>query len=233
MKLKTYKLYGKKNLIGFTDGKTEFGAKEQMHVYGANSLITAKDKIEYKAPNMNKFPESGTFKYDKEKQIISAVWMNDKMTERTDLISYEEKASLLVQTRNYEEGETITIVIDEIDENDINDDGKEITLTGTVNKDGFAELKEEVEVLQKTQKETEQEQQQQIQQEEGKKKNEVYKTYEGKDYNYYEWQEFDEKQYEEYCKRTGRPYTPRTLEKPKENSRKFSFLADDNDNFKK
>ena len=68
---------------------------------------------------------------------------------------------------------------------------------------------------------------------EGKKKNEVYKTYEGKDYNYYEWQEFDEKQYEEYCKRTGRPYTPRTLEKPKENSRKFSFLADDNDNFKK
>lgn len=225
-------LYGKKNLIGFTDGKTEFGAKEQMHVYGASSLITAKDKIEYKAPSMNKLPENGEFKYGKEKKILSAKWMDAEIKEKIDSIGFEEKLSLLIQTRNYEEGETITIIIDEIDGNDINDNGKEITLTGTVSKDGFAELKEEVEVLQKTQKETEQEQQQ-IQLEEAKKKNNVYKTYEGKDYNYYEWQEFDEKQYEEYCKRTGKPYVPRTLEKPKEEPRKFSFLADDDDNFKK
>jgi hypothetical protein len=225
-------LYGKKKLIGFTDGKTEFGAKEQMHLYGASSLITAKDKIEYKAPSMNKLPESGKFKYDKEKQILSAQWMDANMENNIDYIGYEEKASLLVQTRNYEEGETITVVVDEINGNDINDDGKEITLTGTVNKEGFAELKEKIEIVQKTQKEQEQEEQQN-QEEQNKKANEVYKTYEDKDYNYYDWIAFEEKHYEDYCKRTGKPYTPKIIEKPNEIPRKVSFLADDeDDNFK-
>ncbi|MGH1517852.1 hypothetical protein [Chryseobacterium sp. JK1] len=45
-----------------------------MHVYGANSLLTAKDKIEYKAPQMNKLPQNGEFEYTREKQIASIYW---------------------------------------------------------------------------------------------------------------------------------------------------------------
>ncbi len=189
---KNLDLYGKKNLIGFTDGKTEFGAKEQMHVYGMTSLITAKNKIEYKAPSMNKLPESGKFKHDKEKQIINAVWMNDKMDEKIKSAAVGDKVSLLVQTRNFEEGETITIVVDEIDGKDVKNGEKEITLTGTVNAQGLAELKEAVEIEKSQQEEEEKKK------EEDKKANEIYKTIEGKDYTFDEWKEYEQKAWEEY-----------------------------------
>ena len=186
-------LYGKKNLIGFTDGKTEFGAKEQMHVYGASSLITAKDKIEYKAPQMNKLAENGKFKYGKEKQIINAKWMCTEMENDIEYAGVGEKVSLLVQTRNYEEGETITIVVDEIDGKDIKNGEKEITLTGKVNAEGFAELKEEVEIEKSQQEEEEKKK------EKDKKATEIYKTTsDGKSFTFNEWKEYEQKAWEEY-----------------------------------
>ena len=139
-------LYAKKQLIGFSDGKTEFGAKDQMHVYGASSLITAQNKIEYKAPQMNKLPEKGKFKYDKEKQIIDVKWMCENVENNREKASEGEKVSLWVQTRNYEEGETISIKVDDLNGEDLKDDVKELTFTGTVNKEGFAELKEALEI---------------------------------------------------------------------------------------
>lgn len=139
-------LYGKEKFIGYTDGQTEFGAKDRMHVYGANSLLTAKDKIEYKAPQMNKLPQNGEFDYTKEKQIVSAQWMDADMNKEITMASFDEEISLLVYTRNYEEGESITLTIYEVDDKDINNGEKEITLTGNVKKDGFAELKRSVKV---------------------------------------------------------------------------------------
>jgi type VI secretion system secreted protein VgrG len=143
---KELELYAKKKIIGFSDGKTEFGAKHQMHVYGASSLITALDKIEYKAPQMNKLPESGKFKYDKEKRIIDVKWKCGNVNQTIKKASIGDKASLLVQTRNYEEGDTVSIIVDEVDGNDLKDGVKEVTYTGTVNKEGFAILKEELEI---------------------------------------------------------------------------------------
>lgn len=139
-------LYGKEKFIGYTDGQTEFGAKDRMHVYGTNSLLTAKDKIEYKAPQMNKLPQNGEFDYTKEKQIVSAQWMDADMNKEIAMASYDEEISLLVYTRNYEEGESITLTVYEVDDKDINNGEKEITLTGNVKKDGFAELKRSVKV---------------------------------------------------------------------------------------
>ena len=139
-------LYAKKQLIGFSDGKTEFGAKDQMHVYGASSLITAQNKIEYKAPQMNKLPEKGKFKYDKEKQIIDIKWKCENVEQDLRKASEGDKVSLWVQTRNYEEGETISILVDDLNGEDLKDETKELTFTGTVNKEGFAELKEAVEI---------------------------------------------------------------------------------------
>ncbi|REC44337.1 type VI secretion system Vgr family protein [Chryseobacterium sp. 5_R23647] len=135
-------LYGKEKFIGYTDGQTEFGAKDRMHVYGANSLLTAKDKIEYKAPQMNKLPQNGEFEYKKEKQIVNVQWMDDVMEENIDTAFFGDKVSLLVLTRNYEEGETIDVDV----EHEYNNEKKEVTYSGTVNKDGFAELKEKVEI---------------------------------------------------------------------------------------
>jgi type VI secretion system secreted protein VgrG len=143
---KELELYAKKQLNGYSDGKTEFGAKDRMHVYGANSLITAKEKIEYIAPQMNKLPEKGKFKYDKEKQIIDAKWMCESAENDLRKASEGDKVSLWVQTRNYEEGETVTIKIKEKKNEDIKDGVKELTFTGTVNKEGFAELKEALEI---------------------------------------------------------------------------------------
>lgn len=139
-------LYGKEKFIGYTDGQTEFGAKDKMHVYGANSLLTAKDKIEYKAPQMNKVPQNGEFDYTKEKQIVNIKWMDAEMTEDIDNTYFGSKVSLLVQTRNYEEGENISLKVIDKDGQEIKDGQKELVLSGTVNKEGFAALKEAVEL---------------------------------------------------------------------------------------
>ncbi|KMQ61254.1 hypothetical protein ACM39_17710 [Chryseobacterium sp. FH2] len=56
----------------------------------------------------------------------------------------------------------------------------------------------------------------------------VYKTHEGKDYTQSEWQAYEEEEYEAYCKRTGRPYTPKSQEPTAENQGdKSPFLAED------
>ena len=142
-------LYGKEKFIGYTDGQTEFGAKDRMHVYGANSLLTAKDKIEYKAPQMNKLPENGEFEYSKEKQIVSVKWMDDIMENDIQQAHRGSKSSLLVYTRNYEEGETISLKVKDKNDKEIKDGQKELILSGTVNKEGFAELKEAVDIPKK------------------------------------------------------------------------------------
>ena len=144
--LRDIDIYGKEKLIGYTDGKTELGAKERMHIYGTNSLITAQDKIEYKAPKMNKLPEQGEFKYDKEKRIISAEWMNNDIEQNIDTAYIGEKVSLLVRTRNYEEGEAINIIIKEKDRKDVANGKQEVILTGIVDNEGYAILKESMNI---------------------------------------------------------------------------------------
>ncbi|WP_185097464.1 hypothetical protein [Chryseobacterium sp. FH2] len=61
-----------------------------------------------------------------------------------------------------------------------------------------------------------------------KRLTEVYKTYQGKAYTQAEWEAYEEKEYEAYCKRTGRPYTPKSQELTAENQEdKSPFLAED------
>lgn len=82
----------------------------------------------------------------KEKIITEIIWMDAEMETQIDATNVGNKISLLVKTENYSEGETITIIIDEIDGKDVNDNVKELTLTGTVDKNGLAELKEEIKI---------------------------------------------------------------------------------------
>lgn len=137
-------LYGKNQLIAYTDGNTEFGAKNQMHMYGGNSLITAQNKIEQKAPNINEVPQSGEFIYDNAPQIVDVKWMNEDMTE--EITQYEDGdiISLLVYTRNYEKEKPISITVKSKSYVDTDEDSKELVFTGTVDNDGYARLKAEV-----------------------------------------------------------------------------------------
>ncbi len=114
-----------------------------MHVYGANSLLTAKDKIEYKAPQMNKLPQNGEFEYTKEKQIASMYWAyEEENTSLMDESKFFVDMNLIVQTRNYEEGESIDVTIKSDDGEPLADGLNELTLSGTVDKDGMVIFKE-------------------------------------------------------------------------------------------
>ncbi|CAA7387194.1 type VI secretion system Vgr family protein [Chryseobacterium fistulae] len=136
-------LYGKEKFIGYTDGQTEFGAKDRMHVYGANSLLTAKDKIEYKAPQMNKLPQNGEFEYTKERKIVSMCWAyEEENTSLMDDSKFFVDMNLIVQTRNYEEGESIDVTIKSDDGEPLAEGLDELTLSGTVDRDGIVIFKE-------------------------------------------------------------------------------------------
>lgn len=139
-------LYGKEKFIGYTDGQTEFGAKDRMHVYGGNSLLTAKDKIEYKAPQMNKLPENGKFEYNKEKQLVNIQWMDDVVENNIQQSHRGNKVSVLAYTRNYEEGETVNLKVIDKNGKEIRDGQKELILSGTVDKEGFVILREAIEI---------------------------------------------------------------------------------------
>jgi len=137
-------LYGKKQFIGYSDGNTEFGAKNQMHMYGGNSLITAQSKIEQKAPSINEIPQAGEFTYDKEPQIVDVKWMNEDMTEEITEYKDGDIISLLAYTRNYEKDKPISITVKAESNVDTGENSKELVFTGTVDKDGYARLKAEV-----------------------------------------------------------------------------------------
>lgn len=96
----------------------------------------------------------------KEKQILSTTWMCAEMEEEIRTTNVGKKVSLLVKTKNYKEGEIISVKIKEVEEEEINEGIKEITLSGSVNADGFAELKEEIELRRLTKEKSAEQQQQ-------------------------------------------------------------------------
>ena len=134
-------IYGKKKLIGYTNGKTEWGAKQQMHVYGGTSLITAKSRIDYKAPQIAKMPQPGIFEYTKEPSIISAKWVENDLKTKKYVISPEEHANIVIQTRNYKKGEEIIVKVKEKNDQSIKTNLKEMTFKGVVDENGYAVLK--------------------------------------------------------------------------------------------
>lgn len=78
------------------------------------------------------------------KKIIDIKWMCSEVENVINQASIGEKVSLMVRTLYFEEGETVTIVIDEVNGKDLKPNTKEITYSGKVNAEGIAELKQEV-----------------------------------------------------------------------------------------
>jgi hypothetical protein len=134
----------------------------------------------------------------KKKKILNAKWMCPEMEEDIQKTHVGKKVSLLVKTRNYEVGETISIKIKEGTGREINEGIKEMTLSGNVKADGYAELEEKV-ILEPVTDKPRDKTVKELQQEEAQK-NEVYITHEGKDYTRAEWKEYQEKWQDEMDK---------------------------------
>jgi uncharacterized protein (DUF2345 family) len=138
---KTLDLFGKKQIIQHSEDRIDIGAKKNIHLHGKQTKLTAEDKIEYKAPKMNKIPQQGDFKYDKKPMIIDVNWMDTDFSDTRTRLLHGESASIFVQTRNAKEGESI-----ELDVEEKNEKG-EITkhkFSGKVGQDGTAHMREVV-----------------------------------------------------------------------------------------
>lgn len=78
------------------------------------------------------------------KEIVSVNWKNADLDQDIDTAYIGDKVSLVVKTKNYAEGETVVVVIDEVDGKDVKTNTKLIKFSGEVNADGLAILKEEI-----------------------------------------------------------------------------------------
>ncbi|AYN05792.1 MULTISPECIES: DUF4280 domain-containing protein [unclassified Flavobacterium] len=78
------------------------------------------------------------------KEILNVTWKNGNLDREIDTANIGDKVSLVVETKNYKEGETVVVIIDEIDGKDVKENTKQVKFTGEVNTDGFAILKEEI-----------------------------------------------------------------------------------------
>ena len=168
-------------------------------------MITAKDKIEYKAPQMNKLAENGKFDYDKEPKIVNMLWCyGEDNTPLADNSRHYVDMNLVVQTRNYEVGESVTITIQAEDGEAIADGVNEISLTGNVDENNQVIFKEPFKnyslyLMNEDNSEIENE-------EDGTA---IYMTHEGKNYTKAEWKDFEQKQWEEYQKRRQQNNQPK------------------------
>lgn len=78
------------------------------------------------------------------KEILNVTWKNGDLDREIDTANIGDKVSLVVETKNYKEGETIVVIIDEIDGKDVKENTKQVKFTGEVNTNGLAILKEEI-----------------------------------------------------------------------------------------
>ncbi|KMQ67968.1 hypothetical protein ACM39_11595 [Chryseobacterium sp. FH2] len=81
-----------------------------------------------------------------EKKITDVIWMDSNLEHKINSAHIGDKVSLVLQTKNYNNGETITLKMREKNEREIKTGKVEIIFTGVVNENGFAELKGVVEI---------------------------------------------------------------------------------------
>ncbi|UTN02198.1 DUF4280 domain-containing protein [Flavobacterium bizetiae] len=134
-------------------------------------------------------------KAEKEKQILNVTWMCAKMEENINAARVKQEVNLLVKTRNFEEGEVITIKVKEATGREISEGLKEVSLSGNVQADGYAELKEQLTLEEVTDKPRDKTLKQ-IEREE-ELKTEIYITRNAIDYTRAEWKAYQDKWHDE------------------------------------
>lgn len=142
-KAKNISIKVNKNYIVVAGTITEFAEKITLTATKDNLILSSNKKVITQGLN-------GGVVFDnyeavsKEKKITNVFWMDAQMETKIDNARIREQLSLKVQTENYLQGEVISLIVKEEAEQDIQENKKEIQLTGYVDKDGFAILKEVV-----------------------------------------------------------------------------------------
>lgn len=90
-------------------------------------------------------PEELKIKTRKFPRIREIYWMDAEMENKITAINFQKKASILVRTKDYDEGDNITVKITGKNGNDVADGQKEIILNGTVDSQGIVRYKEKYE----------------------------------------------------------------------------------------
>jgi hypothetical protein len=75
------------------------------------------------------------------KEILSAVWVNNETREEIKEANMNDEVNILVKTKNYKEGEVIFLDITEKEGGEVKNGKTLITVSGIVKSDGSAELK--------------------------------------------------------------------------------------------
>ncbi|NRS90792.1 hypothetical protein HNQ02_003739 [Flavobacterium sp. 7E] len=110
-------------------------------VYNSGKAITETSDAGIVYGDPQKAPVMSIFK-----KIVNVKWMCAEMKEEINTASIGNKVSLLIRTCHYKNGEIISLKIKEIDDKEIKGGEKELTYKGIVDEDGYAELKEQVEI---------------------------------------------------------------------------------------
>jgi hypothetical protein len=130
-----------------------------------------------------------------EKQILSAKWMCEEMEEEITGAYERKKVSLLVKTKNYEEGETISLKIKESTGREIKEGIKEMILSGSIKADNTAELREQL-ILESVTDKPRDKTLKQLEREE-EEKAEIFITHNGIDYTRDEWKAYQDNWHDE------------------------------------
>ncbi|MEP6806372.1 MAG: PAAR-like protein [Flavobacterium sp.] len=144
-------------------------------------------------------PENIEIKYidiiPDEKTIINVEWRSEDLQENITSAIERQGVNLMIKTRNYKEGEIITLKIKEATGREINEGVKEIILSGIVKADNTAQLKEQLILNPVTDKPRDRtlKQLQREQQEE----TEIYITRKGINYTKAEWKQYQDNWHDE------------------------------------
>lgn len=214
-------IYGGKKVIGFSSGITEWGAASQMHIHGANSKITALNKLEYKSPYIDELPQTENFLYNKEPQIVDAKWVSAEDFEtKIKYFKNNQEVGILVHTRNYNPGEKIEINAFSENGEIIKDGAANIKLNGTVDEDGFARIRFTPEIEEKKElKKTES-----VKNSDNLTDHSSYKSYKRKNFTKDERETSKQEQFEMYAKNQN---ISTSSSPTKDNGFKSKFLFDD------
>lgn len=85
--------------------------------------------------------EDVQIKKDEEPEILYIKWMDKDMTEELSYFAKGDTLSLLVYTKNYQQGDTISITVKKDDDTDLVEGGNEFLFKGIVDDDGYVRIK--------------------------------------------------------------------------------------------
>ena len=124
-------LYQDSECMCATGGKVTI--TEPMQINSAGSIIEKFKDIVMTIPG-------AMLGNDRAPKVVESYWMDEAVKEKINKIKYGKKASMFVRTENVDPGQSISIKVKDIADQNIDGQKKSLTYSGNVLEDGTAEL---------------------------------------------------------------------------------------------